>query len=261
MGESMGPRIAVIAHKGGAGKTTVTANLGAALAGLGRRVLLVDCDPQGALAAMFAASATPPTLHTVLTEGIPAADAIRPTSIEGLDLLPADLDLAAAEIELPGREGWQTALREALVRVDSYGVTLLDTPPGLGVLPYLALLASTAAIVVAPPEFLAYRALSQVLATIKRAEGIAPDLRVLGILPTLVGGRTRHEHDVLEVLRSDHGAHLLPEVPRRVVYQDAALAGQPVTLFAPRSEAAVRFIELAEEVLRRAEATHPARPR
>ena len=257
----MAQRIAVIAHKGGAGKTTVTTNLGAALAGLGKRTLLVDCDPQGALAAMFAASAAPPTLHTVLTEGVPASDAIRSTSVPGLDLLPADLDLAAAEIELPGRDGWQTALREALEAVPGYDVTLLDTPPGLGVLPYLALLASTAVVVVAPPEYLAYRALSQVLATIKRAEGIAPGLRVLGILPTLVGGRSRHERDVLEVLRSDHGAALLPEVPRRVVYQDAALAGQPVALFAPRSEAATLFTEIAEEVLRRAETTNATRTR
>jgi chromosome partitioning protein len=246
--------LAVVAHRGGAGKTTVAANLGAALAGLGRRVLLVDADPQGALGAALGVRPDKPGLYEVLAGRAAAADAIRPTAVEWLALLPADLDLAGADVELVGRPDWHSSLAAALAPIAGrFGILLLDTAPGLGVLAYSALLASTHALIVCPPEFLAFRALEQVLATLERARGRNPGLQLAGIVPTMAGRRSRHEREVLDALAERHGAELLPEIPRRVAVQDAALAGQPVSLYEPRGDAAAAFHTLAREVLRRAE--------
>ena len=253
--------LAVVAHKGGAGKTTVAANLGGALAGLGRRVLLVDADPQGALTAALGVDPAKPTLYEVLAGRADAADAIVAAG-DGPPVLPADLDLAGAEVELPRRPDWHGVLAAALAPiVGRYDVVLLDTAPGLGVLPYAALLASSHALVACPPDFFAYRALGQVLDTLDRARRLNPRLRLAGIVPTLVGRRSRHEREGLDALAEHHRAELLPEIPRRVVLQDAALAGRPIASYEPRGDAAAAFAQLATEVLRRAaETPPPARP-
>lgn len=246
-------RITVIAHKGGAGKTTVTANLGAACAAAGRRVLLVDCDPQGSLGVALGVAADKPGLYDALVGRASVADAVRPVAMQGLALLPADSELAGAEAELSGRARWYLTLRRLLEALNGYDLMLLDAPPGLGALSFLALQAGTHALLVCPPDFLALRALDQVLATVERARGITPDLRVLGIVPTLVTRRSRHEREVLDALHERHGGLLMPEIPRRVAVQDAAAAGRPVTIHAPRNDAAAAFAALAQEVLRRAE--------
>ena len=244
-------RIVVVAHKGGVGKTTVTVNLGGAFAALGRRVLLVDCDPQGSLAVALGLDVTAPTLAEVLTgEAAPAA-AVRPTGVDGLAVLPADQGLTTIEDRLYGRAGWYQVLRGALDSLGGYDVVLVDTPPGLGVLSFLGILAGDAALVLCPPEFLAYRALPTVLATLERARQITPDLALAGILPTLVGGRSRHQQEVRAELEANYGADLLPPVPRRAVLQDAARAGLPVTAYAPRSEVATTFRALAQTLLDR----------
>ncbi len=248
--------IAVVAHKGGTGKTTVALNLGAELAAAGQRVLLVDVDPQGALgAALGQPTPEKPTLYEALRDEVPIGAAIRPTSMEGLDLVGADLDLSGLEVELPRQSGWQGALRAVLEPLDGYDVAVIDTAPGRGILPYVSLVASTAALAVTPPEFLAYRALRLVEETVERARQERPGLRLLGIVPTFVTRQTRHAREVLEVLQEDYGGQVLPEIPRRVVLQDAALAGQPVRAYAPASAAAGAFAELAREVIARANTT------
>ena len=136
-----------------------------------------------------------------------------------------------------------------------YDVAVIDTAPGLGILPYISLVASTAVLVVTPPEFLAYRALRLVEETVERARQERPGLRLLGIVPTLVTRQTRHAREVLEVLHDDYGDQVLPEIPRRVVLQDAALAGQPVRTYAPASGASEAFAKLAKEVITRANST------
>jgi chromosome partitioning protein len=250
----MGTTIAVAAHKGGAGKTLLVANLAGALAGDGARVLAIDADPQGALAAALGVRPGKPTLYEVLVGRAAAADAIETTAVDRLDVLPADLDLAGAEVELTRRRDWQTILRRALdpVRAE-YDLLLVDTAPGLGVLPYAALVAADAALVANPPDFLAFRALPTLLDAIERARELVPGMRTLGIVPTFTGTRTRHEAEVLAELHERHRELLLPGIPRRVVVADAALAGEPVTLFAPYSEPAEAFAALAKEVRRRAE--------
>ena len=176
---------------------------------------------------------------------------MRETAVERLAVLPAGPGLAGVEDDLFGRSGWYLALRRSLTPLTDYGVVLVDTPPGLGVLSFLGLQACTQALVVCPPEFLAYHALGQILATVERARQLTPELRVLGILPTLVTGRSRHERTILAEMQAEHGALVLPAVPRRAVLRDAARAGLPVTAYAPRSDAAAAFVELAQVLLDR----------
>ena len=246
-----GHHLTVMAHKGGVGKTTVTVNLGGAFAALGRRVLLVDCDPQGSLADALGLEVATPTLADVLTDAVEARDAVRSTAVGRLAVLPADQRLTSVEDQLFGRAGWHQTLRRVLTPLRDYDVVLVDTPPGLGVLSFLGVLAGDAALVLCPPEFLAYRALGTVLATLDRARRIRPEIALAGILPTLVGGRSRHQQTVLTDLEETYGALLLPPVPRRAVLQDAARAGLPVTAYAPRSEAATTFMALAQMLLDR----------
>ena len=252
-------RIAVVAHKGGTGKTTVALNLAAELAVGGANVLLVDCDPQGAVApALGMTAASKPTLYEVLVGESPVANAIKPTSVPGLSLISSDLDLAGLEVELGRQSGWQFALRNVLDDVSGYDYMVLDTAPGLGVLPYLALVASTGAIMVTPPEFLAFRVLRQALDTVERAQGQSAGLRLLGIVPTFVSNQTRHAREALQVLREAYGDQVLPEIPRRIAVQDATLGGLPVRNYAPNSDASKAFAQLASEVISRAEATKPS---
>jgi chromosome partitioning protein len=251
---AMSAAIAVVAHKGGAGKTLLVANLAAALVGEGAGVLAVDADPQGALGAALGIRPTKPTLYEVLADRAGTGDAIETTALDRLDVLPADLDLAGAEVELTRRPDWQPILRHALDPTrDEYDLLLIDSAPGLGVLPYAALVAADAALVTCPADFLAFRALPTLLEAIDRARELVPGMRPLGIVPMFTGTRTRHEADVLAELRDRHGELLLPAIPRRVVVADAALAGEPITVYAPYSEAAEAFAALAKEVRRRAE--------
>lgn len=238
------PTLAVAAHKGGVGKTAVAVNLAASLGRRGRRVLLVDCDPQGAAGAALGVQPGKPTLNEMLfTRG---DNAIRSSSVAGLDVLPADLDLAAVELVLPERDpkGWRTALRLTLEPLTHrYDVLVLDTPPGLGVLPYMALRAATGALVTCPPAFLAFRSLPFVLETIDQAGA-----SLLGIVPTMVERRSRHEREVLDALSEDYPGKVLTAIPRRVAVQDAQLAGVPLYDFAPTSDAVAAFEQLTTEV-------------
>ncbi len=250
-----GLRLAVVAHKGGAGKTVLSANLAAAAAGRARRVVAVDCDPQGGLGAALGVEPGKPGLYEVLNGQAEVEEALRPTSVEGLRVLPADLDLAGAEVELPRRAGkWQLALRDVLGAVEEE-LVVIDTAPGLGVLPYVALAAARAVVVACPADFLALRVLPSVFDTVAQVRALVPELAVVGIVPTMTSGRTRHEQDVLEELERAWPGQVLAGVPRRVAVQDAALAGVPVSVYDPRCVVGTVFDELTEEVLQRAEAT------
>ena len=251
--------IGLVAHKGGTGKTTVALNLGAEYAAAGLGVVLVDCDPQGALAtALGMTSVDKPTLYEAMTGNCLIGAAIKPTTVDQLDLVPADLDLSGLEVELPRRPGWQTSLRSILDQLDGYDIAIIDTAPGLSVLSYVALVASTVALVVTSPEFLAYRALRLALETVERAQRQSPELRTWAIVPTIVTRQTRHAKEVIDVIREDYGDRVLSGIPRRVVVQDAVLSGLPVREYAPRSDAATAFSQLATEVLSLAQKTKPA---
>jgi chromosome partitioning protein len=247
--------VAVISHKGGSGKSAIAANLAGALALDGTDVLAVDVDPQAGLTAALGVEPRKPTLYEVLHRRALAADAVCATAIPGLALIPSDLDLAGAELELPSLGRWDDLLRRALARVvAAHGVTILDTPPGLGVLSFAALQAADAAVVACPPDFMSFRAVPHVLRTAHRA-----GVDVLGIVPTMSHRTTRHAAEVLDRLAADYPQLLLPAIPRRVAVQEAALAGRPLADYAPSSDAARAFADLAQEVLRRANASSHSR--
>ena len=241
--------VAVISHKGGSGKSAIAANLAGALTHYGARVLAVDVDPQGGLTAALGIEPVKPTLYEVINDQARAEDAVRPTVAKGLSILPSDLDLAGAELELPERGRWRDILRRTISRLAAqHDMTLLDTPPGLGVLSFAALQAADAVIVACPPEFMAYRALPHVLRTAGRV-----GVHVIGIVPTLAHRTTRHAAEVLDQLERDYPTLVLPPIPRRVAVQEAALAGLPLSIYAPKSDAGFAFDELAKEVTRRAQ--------
>jgi chromosome partitioning protein len=244
--------LAVTAFKGGAGKTTVTSNLAGALAARGRRVLVVDADPQGAAGDALGADPAKPGLYEVLHRAAPAAAAIRPSAVPGLEVLVCDLDLAAVEQDLTGEADWRGRLREALASVgDRYDFVLIDSGPGLAGLPAMAMAAADGLLVTVRPGYLDARALRQALLTAERA--LRP---VLGVIANGIGRRTLHQADVLADVRELVGDLLLEQaVPLRVQLADAALSGQPVSTYQPHGEAARAFAALAEEVERRAQAS------
>lgn len=240
-------QIVIAAHKGGSGKTTVAVNLAGAIASLGRRVLIIDADPQGAVAAALGLEPRKPTLYEVLLGHSGLQEAIVGTTVPGLSILPSDLDLAGAEVELPKFESWQKRLGQALTGIEALcDFAIIDTPPGLGVLSYSALNAASGALVTCPPEFMAFRALPHLQEMVDRS-----GIPLLGIVPTMTTTSTRHAREVLEQLKDRYSTLVLTAIPRRVSLQDAALAGLPITAFDPSSDIASRFISLAKEVLSR----------
>lgn len=254
--------IAVVARKGGAGKSTVTVNLGGALAEDGRRVLLVDADDQGAVGAMLGCDELPPTLYELLQGTVEPREAVRSAGSDRLEVITATDSLAGAAVELPCVEGWHYVMHDALQPLTAdYDVVLIDSAPGLGVLPILSMVAAQAVLIACPPAFLSVRTLRGLRDTVdkarsaQRARRLSPEVRSIGIVPTLTEARSGHQADFFNVLRQDYGHALLPAVPKRVVLQHAAAAGMPVVQYAPHSDSAEVFRALAKEVLTRARQT------
>jgi len=267
--------LAVASHKGGTGKTTTAVNLAADAAARGLRVLAVDVDPQGALSAALNVDASPPTIYDLLEGGdLDPLEAVRQVQrqvgdeavpIDRLEVVPTDISLAGAGLELPRRAGWHTILRDTLADLqaarreraeDGWDLIVIDTAPGLEVLPYIALAASHGVIVTMETEYLALRALDGLIETLKTVRKVNPELRVLGIVPTMVG-RARHHQQVLERLQADQPQLLLPPVPRRVALADATIAGEPILTYSPSGDAAQAYSAVTQEVLSRAGITPP----
>ena len=257
--------LAVANQKGGVGKTTTTLNLGAALAARGRRVLLVDTDPQGALSVSLGVTpATERTVYPVLLGRLPLVEVITPTGIEGIDLVPATLDLAGAEMELIRGPGlWQFTLQERLVPAltgTAYDYVLFDCPPSLGVLTYLCLVAAHGVLVPVQCEYLAWRGMQLLFETIEKVRHprLNPGLAVAGIVPTMYDARTLHAREALEELRRRYGALVCePPIRRTVKIPDATISGQSILTFAGDSDAAAAYRALAARV---ENAVHPATP-
>lgn len=249
--------ISMVNQKGGVGKTTSTVSLGAALAGYGRKVLLVDFDPQGALSVALGVNPNELdlTVYNVITSPVSATrDVIRPTEVENLDLLPSNIDLSAAELQLVTEVGREHALARALGSVVAdYDIILIDCQPSLGLLTLNALTASQGVIIPMETEYFALRGVALLMDTIgKVTERLNPDLAIIGVLATMYDPRTLHSREVLATVQQAFGDKVFQTVINRTVkFPDAAVAGEPITEFAPASTGADAYRQLAREVLAR----------
>ena len=249
--------IALCNQKGGVGKTTTTINLGAALAGYGRRVLVVDFDPQGAASVGLGVNPNEldRTVYDLLMDrrAVPA-DVVRPTVVDGLDLLPANIDLSAAEVQLVGEVARESVLARALRPLeDEYDVVLVDCQPSLGLLTVNALTAAHGVLIPLECEFFALRGVALLIETVDKVrDRLNPRLTVDGILATMHDPRTLHSREVLARLVEAFDDTLLATVIGRTVkFPDSSVAAEPITSYAPTHPGAVAYRQLARELVAR----------
>jgi len=257
--DSHGPAriIAMVNQKGGVGKTTSTINLGAALAETGRKVLMVDFDPQGALSAGFGANPheLDQTIYNVMMErGVDPWDVILETETEGIDLMPANIDLSAAEVQLVSEVAREQVLASALRKVeDHYDVILIDCQPSLGLLTVNALTAAHGVIIPLICEFFALRAVALLVDSIEKVQDrLNPKLQIDGVLATMFDSRTLHSREVLDRIVEAFGDKVFDTVIKRTVkFPDATVAAEPITSFATNHAGADAYRQLARELISR----------
>ncbi len=249
--------IAMCNQKGGVGKTTTTINLGAALAEVGRKVLLVDFDPQGALSVGLGINPNEldVTVYNLLMErGTDARAAVRQTSVPNLDLLPANIDLSAAEVQLVGEVAREMVLARALRPVvDDYDVVLIDCQPSLGLLTVNALTAAHGVLIPLECEFFALRGVALLVETIEKVKDrLNPKLEVDGILATMYDGRTLHSREVVARVVEAFGDTVFHTVIGRTIkFPDATVAAEPITVYASTHPGAQAYRQLARELIAR----------
>jgi chromosome partitioning protein len=245
--------LAIANQKGGVAKTTTVASLGVALSDLGHKVLLVDLDPQSCLT--FSLGIDPEnieiSLHQVLLRQAEAVDVVYETD-EGPDLIPATIELAGAEAALLARPGREHALRAALEDVsDGYDWVLLDCPPSLGVLTVAALSAADSVLIPLQCETLSHRGVGQLLDTIHDVRRYTnTKLQVMGVLPTLYDGRTKHARAVLETIATVYDIEVVePAIPRSIRFAEAPAAGTSIFRTARSGRGALAYRELADNLV------------
>jgi chromosome partitioning protein len=250
--------LAVANQKGGVAKTTSVASIGAALAELGQKVLLVDLDPQACLT--FSLGVDPEDLelsiHQVLTKGVDVDEVILETE-DGVDLLPATIDLARAEADLLTRTGREhvvkASLEDATRGDDAYDWILLDCPPSLGVLTVAALTAADGVLVPLQCETLSHRGVGQLLDTVHDVRRFTNrDLEVWGVLPTLFDGRTTHARTVLDTISETYDLDVVePPIPKTIKFAEAPAAGRSILATSRSSKGAQAYREVAAHLLAR----------
>jgi chromosome partitioning protein len=249
--------VAVCNQKGGVGKTTTTINLGAALAEQGRRVLLVDFDPQGALSVGLGIQPhdIDLTVYNLLMEqGTTPYDVLRKTQVDGMDLLPSNIDLSGAEVQLVHEVGREYVLGGALEPIlGDYDVVMIDCQPSLGLLTINALASADGVLIPLECEYFAMRGVALLQETIdKVSRRLNQKLQIDGLLGTMYDSRTLHTREVLTNIVNGFGDKVFHTVISRTVkFPDATVAGEPITRFDPGSMGASSYRELAKEVLER----------
>ncbi len=256
---SHGPAVVISMcnQKGGVGKTTSTINLGAALAEYGRRVLLVDLDPQGALSAGLGVPhyELANTVHNLMIEPrVDIEEVLIPTRVEGLDLIPSNIDLSAAEIQLVNEVGREQTLGRALRPVlDRYDYVLIDCQPSLGLLTVNALACSDGVLIPTECEFFSLRGLALLTDTVDKVrDRLNPKLTISGILVTRFDSRTVNSREVMARVIERFGDLVFDTVISRTVrFPETSVAGEPITTWAPKSAGAEAYRALAREVIDR----------
>jgi chromosome partitioning protein len=251
----MGRIISLANQKGGVGKTTTTINLGAALAELANRLLLVDFDPQGALSVGLGVNPmfVDLTIYNLLLDrSVDPGAAVMKTATPGVDLLPSNIDLSAAEVVLVSEVAREQALKRALAPLKPlYDYILIDCPPSLGLLTVNALTASDSVIIPLECEYFALRGMALLLETVDKVrDRLNPELELQGIIATMYDGRTLHGREVLERVREAFGAKLFATVVARTIrFAEAPVAGESILSYASDSKGAAAYRALAKEVL------------
>jgi chromosome partitioning protein len=249
--------IALCNQKGGVGKTTSAINLGAALAEVGRRVLLVDFDPQGALSVGLGVhphQLDRTTYNLLMDRSIGIDDVRMKTQVPGVDLLPSNIELSAAEIQLVGEVAREQTLARALAPVAAdYDFMLIDCQPSLGLLTINALTASHGVIIPLECEFFSLRGVALLIDTIEKVQQrLNPQLKLDGILATMYDGRTLHGREVYSRVVEAFGDTVYDTVITRTVrFPETTVAGEPITSWAPSSTGAKAYRDLAREVIAR----------
>jgi chromosome partitioning protein len=250
--DSSSPRVIAFANqKGGVAKTTTTLNLGVALAERGHRVLIIDLDPQGNLTMSQGMNpdAIERSMFDVLVHRLPISEVIHPIEV---DIAVSSIDLAGAELALSALIGRERALEKALLEVRGrYDYVLVDTPPSLGLLTINAFVAATGVIVPVQCEYLSLRGLVQLENTLAMVrENLNPEVKVEGILPTMLDSRTLHSREAIEILEENFGDLVFKTRIRKTVrYAEAPVKGQSIIKYDPNGAAAEAYRDLAKEVL------------
>ena len=243
-------------QKGGVGKTTTAINLSAALAEYGRKVLAIDFDPQGALSAGLGVPAHDvPTIYELMLGSVKdPREAIVETSVPNLHVIPANIDLSAAEVHLVNEVARESILARIIAKVSNdYDVVIIDCQPSLGLLTVNSLTAAHGVLIPLECEFFALRGVALLVETIDKVrDRLNPAIELDGILPTMYDARTLHSREVLERVVETFGDRVFETVIGRTVkFPDASVAGTPITTFAPEHQAAEAYRQLARELISR----------
>jgi chromosome partitioning protein len=262
------PRVVAVANqKGGVGKTTTVINLAACLAELHCPVLVVDLDPQANATSGFGLKPTPGTsLYRALLGDVFVGDLIQGTSVEGVNIIPSEIDLAGAEVDVARMDAYVHCLRNTLEPIrsaDAFHLVVLDCPPSLGILTINALAAADSVLIPMQCEYYAMEGLSVIIRLIEqiRQNGTQPGLELEGVVMTMYDGRTRLSEQVVSEVRGHFPEHVYQTViPRSVRLSEAPSFGLPVSKYDPSSTGSVAYRRFAREFLKRMRQRHEPAP-